>query len=111
MKIVYLKYLHTLILIYLGIKKFELRKDSLFFSDINVGDTILFKYKDIFQINCTVISINNFNTLDDVFDTIEYHHIVPLCISVDDAINKYSNYYPNITEFSFKLFGVKIVST
>ena len=105
MKIIYIKNIDTYILLILGIKKYELRRVSQYFLDIEMNDIVIFQHKKS-KIYCKIIDIIDFNNLNDVFHNIHYSKIVPQCTSINNAIEKYAKYYPNYRKDSFRILKI-----
>ena len=105
MKIIYIRNIDTYILLMLEIKIYELRRLSKYFLDIKINDTVIFQHKKS-KIYCKIIDIIDFNNLDDVFHNIHYSKIVPQCTSKSNAIEKYTNYYPNSKSDKFRILKI-----
>ena len=108
MKNLYLKNLDTFMYILMGLKKYEIRKNSNFINTLRDGEVICI-YCQTFSILCRIEKIICFPSLRHVFyDNIDHTDIVPTSSSVDSAISKYNEYYKNNKDCSFTALKLDI---
>ena len=108
MKKLYLKNLDTFMYILMGLKKYEIRKNSNFINTLRDGDVIRI-YCQTFSILCRIEKIIDFPSLRHVFyDNIDHNDIIPNSTSVDSAISKYKDYYKNHENCSFTALKLDI---
>lgn len=108
MKCLYLKNLDTFMYILMGLKKYEIRKNSNFINTLQNGDVIRI-YCQTFSILCRIEKIIDFPSLRHVFyDNIDHVDIIPHSTSIDSAMSKYNDYYKNCGNCSFKALKLDI---
>lgn len=109
MKYLYIRSVLTYIYILFGFKKYEIRKSSKFVNTLKEGDIIQVTYQK-YNFPCKIISIINYPSLYDVFHSnIHFKEIIPNSISINDAMNRYKNYYHDYEISSFKSFKLSTI--
>lgn len=78
-----------------GNKIYELRLSKTIFKHINVGDNLILKDSKR-ELSCNVEEIYSFNSLEHVFNTLDYNDFNSRTNNKEETINLYKNIYPII---------------
>jgi ASC-1-like (ASCH) protein len=90
-----------------GDKLYELRLFKSLFKSVSVGDNLVIRDSKR-ELNCNVEEIHKFDTLEQVFNVLNYNDFNSRTNTIEETINLYKSIYPKI-ELPILVFKLKKV--